>query len=407
MHSNNSICRICAHETELITHLCDSPPANNFDDTFVKNGESITYPLVLDFCPNCFNIQLRHCLGEELLYSNYSYVTPDTESLENHYKDILNYLQKNILNFNNLNIVEIGSNNGLLLNFLKPHVNSVLGIEPATNVANISKDAGIDVLNNFFTLDIAKDISDRNIKLVIARHMFAHNSDPKELILGMKHLIGDDGFVLIENAYALDTMLHGEFDQIYHEHMFYYSALSMLNLLKQYDLHLFDIFFSDVHGGSIVFIASSTKYAYTETLSKQIEYEKDLFNRNKIFNIFLSKIEAVKDFVQNKISIGLDENKIIASYGAPAKAFTMFSLLNLNQNTIKFCVDTTSFKIGKRFPVSNIPIISEEDLINHDYDILLVNAWNYKDDIIKKADKIFKPGTELIFPLPTPQSIII
>ena len=65
------------------------------------------------------------------------------------------------------------------------------------------------------------------------------------------------------------------------------------------------------------------------------------------------------------------------------------------------------FKIGKRFPVSNIPIISEEDLINHDYDILLVNAWNYKDDIIKKADKIFKPGTELIFPLPTPQSIIV
>ena len=102
-----------------------------------------------------------------------------------------------------------------------------------------------------------------------------------------------------------------------------------------------------------------------------------------------------------------NNKQIIAAYGAPAKAFTMFSLLELDNQTIKFCVDTSPTKIGKVFPISNIPIISEDQLKEQNYDILLVTSWNYKDDILQKASKIFKPGTELIFPLPNPTSIII
>ena len=96
---------------------------------------------------------------------------------------------------------------------------------------------------------------------------------------------------------------------------------------------------------------------------------------------------------------------IIGAYGAPAKAFTMFSTLGLTSETIKFCVDTTPTKIGKIFPVSNIPIISEHQLSNYDYDILIVNAWNYKKDILAKSSNLFKKGTKLIFALPNPESV--
>jgi SAM-dependent methyltransferase len=402
-------CRLCNSEVREIIYLCDSPPANNFDDTFNKGQLRESFPLVLDFCDVCSNLQLRHCLGEDLLYSDYTYITPQSKSLETHYHKILSYMDHKIEDISSADVVEIGSNNGELLKFLKPKVSSVLGVDPAKNIAKLANSNGIETIDSFFNIEIAKEIKKikNNIQLVIARHMFAHNSDPTELIEGMKALLGQDGLVLIENAYAIDTLLHGEFDQIYHEHMFFYSATSLNNFLKMHKLYLHDIFFSEVHGGSIAFIASAKDLGQTEELSKQLAYEKDLFQDDRVFKIFNSKIKAVKDFVLQKIEIAKKTNKIIGAYGAPAKAFTMFSLLELDVSVIEFCVDTTPTKIGKTFPISNIPIISEEELANKSYDMLLVTAWNYQTDILLKSKQIFNEGTELLFPLPDPMDHIV
>jgi len=401
-------CRICDNkELDEITYLCDSPPANNFDNTFTEKKSHRSFPLILDFCNHCFNLQLRHCLGEDLLYGNYTYVTPKSSSLLKHYGDLLNYAQKKITNLRDLDIVEIGSNSGDLLKFFSPHASSVLGVDPAKNVAKIANDSGIETLNMFFDKNLASEILSRksNIGLVMARHMFAHNSDPSNMLFGMKKIIGEDGLIFIENAYAIDTLIHGEFDQIYHEHMFFYSVKSMMNLLSLHELFLHDIFFSDVHGGSIVFVASPKDIGQSDALLNQIKIEDSLFKDQKIFKLFLNKITEVKSFVLNEINECKRKNLIIGSYGAPAKAFTMFSLLQLDNETIRFCVDTSPTKIGKVFPISNIPIINEDQLAEEQYDVLLVNAWNYKKDILEKAERIFQKGTKLIFPLPEPMSI--
>jgi hypothetical protein len=160
-----------------------------------------------------------------------------------------------------------------------------------------------------------------------------------------------------------------------------------------------DIFFSKVHGGSAIFLCTRTDTTsissmVKETLAKEYEY----FNQNKIFQEFSVKIYENKKKIEHLIASAQERKKVIGSYGAPAKAFTLFSFFNLNSETIKFCVDTTPTKIGNFFPNYCIPVISEEELINQEYDILIVNAWNYKDEI--KAKKIFKKGTKLIFPLP-------
>tara|TARA_Y100000816_G_scaffold260131_1_gene216173 strand:+ start:315 stop:1544 length:1230 start_codon:yes stop_codon:yes gene_type:complete len=402
-------CRLCNGPIKEITYLCDSPPANNFDATFQKNKTIAAFPLIIDFCKNCFNIQLRHCLGEDLLYSDYSYITPKSDSLMNHYDSLKSYSLKKIKNFKNIDVVEIGSNSGDLLKFLKPFVRSVLGVDPAKNVAKIANDEGIETLNCFFDQSVADKIrqNKKDVNLVIARHMFAHNSNPTDMLAGMKNLISDDGLIFIENAYAIDTLMHGEFDQVYHEHMFFYSVKSMENLLFKNGLYLHDILFSDVHGGSIVFIAAKRNIGKTEKLQDQIKLEDSLFKDERIFKVFISKIEAVKKFINRKIKEALENNLTIAAYGAPAKAFTMFALLGLNKDTIKFCVDTSPTKIGKTFPIFDIPIISEESLQAESYDVLLVTSWNYKNDILNKAPKIFKSGTELIFPLPEPISLIV
>jgi SAM-dependent methyltransferase len=398
-------CRLClSSELEEILYLCDSPPANNFDDTFIESNTAKSFPLVLDYCDECFNIQLRHCLSEELLYSSYTYATPASSSLTKQYQNILDYLQSK-LNLSNLNIVELGSNNGALLDFLKPFSGSVLGVDPASNIAKLANENGIETLCKFFNLDLSNQILDRGqkIDIVIARHMFAHNSDPHEILLGIKNLLKQDGTLIIENAYAFDTLLKGEFDQIYHEHMFYYSACSMKKLLAHHGIFLNDIFMSEVHGGSIAFVASCTSDAVSPFLESQLELELSLLESKEVFLIFKSKINSVKSFVMNQI----DSETVLGAYGAPAKAFTMFSYLGLDSSSIRFCVDTTPTKIDKIFPVSNIPIISESALANANYDSILVTAWNYKEEIIKKSEKIFKKGTKLIFPLPEPSIHIV
>lgn len=397
-----SICSICMNsEIEEIVNLGDSPPANNFVDS--PDDRVKTYPLVVDFCEVCYCIQLRHCLSESELYSHYTYSTPKARSLEDHYKNILRKMEDIKCVGKNNQCIEIGSNNGNLLKFLSPYFEKVLGVDPAENIAKIAIDKGIETMVDFFSEEVAENILEKfgKFQVGIARHMFAHNNDPKKLIRAMSKALDNEGTFIIENAYAIDTFKNGEFDQIYHEHMFYYSLSNMNFLLKEFDFEVSDIFFSKVHGGSAIFLCTRVgkkliSSMVTETLTKESQY----FYQKTIFKEFSTKIHKNKAEMERLILDAKEKNKVIGSYGAPAKAFTLFSFFNLDSETVKFCVDTTPTKIGSFFPNYCIPVISEEDLTKRDYDILIINAWNYKDEIKAKSKKIFKKGTKLIFPVP-------
>tara|TARA_B110000014_G_C20123672_1_gene596914 strand:+ start:2860 stop:4083 length:1224 start_codon:yes stop_codon:yes gene_type:complete len=395
-----NICRLCDYKSREIINLGSSPPANNFLDEETSHIDS--FPLILDFCDNCGGLQLRDCLDKEQLYSNYTYLTPDADSLTVHYKNILDILLNNSFIDSSTDCLEIGSNNGRFLNFLKPFVRSVLGVDPAKNVATFAQDLGVETIVDFFSKSTVNKILDQNLDVgfIAARHMFAHNPKPDEIFEGMDSILKDKGVILIENQYAIETLKTGAFDQIYHEHMFYYSVTNMQNYLnsKQYELN--DIFFSEIHGGSIVFIGSRKDcYPVSEAVNRQLIIEKEYFEEDKIFKDFRNKVEEVRVKTLNEIDTDYQNNKKIIAYGAPAKAFTMFSFLELDNKKIDFCVDTSITKIGKTFPQSNIPVISEEEMKQRDYETVLVTAWNYKDDIIKKSKNLFKKNTKLVFPL--------
>jgi len=395
------VCRLCGEKNREIINLGDSPPANNFVE---KEKDLVqAYPLILDYCDNCSGLQLRHCLEKEQLYSNYTYLTPDTNSLTEHYGKIVDFLVSNNYISSKINCLEVGSNNGRFLHYLKPYVNSVLGVDPAKNVAKFASDLGVETIVDFFSKSVVEDVLKKkgDIKFIVARHMFAHNSTPDDIFEGMDDLLHDKGVILIENQYAFDTLQKGAFDQIYHEHMFYYSVKNMENYLKsrQYDLN--DILLTDIHGGSIVFISSKENtFPISSKVNSQLEYEQDLLKDDLIFNHFLDIVKEVKLKTLGEIDSDVAQQKKVIAYGAPAKAFTMFSTLELDNRKIAFCVDTSVTKIGKIFPTFNIPVISENDLANKEYDTVLVTAWNYKEDILKRSEDIFKKGTKLIFPLP-------
>lgn len=401
-------CSICKENLEEIIDLGKCPPANNFVDT--KSDHVTSYPLIIDFCNKCFCIQLRHCLSKDELYSYYTYSTPNIESLDKHYENLLSKLKSLGFGYQNQSCIEIGSNNGNLLKFLEPNFEKVLGVDPAKNIASIAVQNGIETVIDFFSTQVAKQISKRFKKfdVAIARHMFAHNEDPAELLSAMSLILEEDGVFLIENAYALDTFQNGEFDQIYHEHMFYFSALSIDSLMKRFDFELIDYEHACIHGGSGVFICGKKgKHNVQESVIRTLENERQIFENGLLFNNFKDRVQLTRSKTLKLLQDELLSKRVIGAYGAPAKAFTVLSYYGLNEETIKFCVDTTPTKIGKVFPVFNIPIISEEELCEIEYDTLIVNAWNYKEDILRKASSIFKKGTKLIFIIPELEIYIV
>ena len=401
-------CSTCQSPIEEVINIGDSPPANNFINSLDEKAKS--YPLIVDYCKNCHGIQLRHCLEMDELFTNYSYMTPDAKSLNDQYKKIISHLKESKILSSEMQCLEIGSNTGRFLKELQPDVKAVLGVEPAENIVDIAKADGVNTICKFFSEAVGGEIYQEygNFEIVFARHMFAHNPDPQELIKGANNVMRGKGYFLIENAYAVDTFLHGEIDQIYHEHMFYFSLQSIKNLMDLHGFYLVDFLTTDVHGGSLVYIFSNDP---TESPAKKVTeflaYEQSLFEEKKIFQIFDEKIASLKNNVKSELEQTIAEGKKVIVYGAPAKAFTMFTYLNLSSDDISFCVDTTETKIGKIFPVFNIPILCESELTNREYDTVLVCAWNYQEEILLKSNRLFKKGTKLIFPLPEFKVVIV
>ena len=238
------LCRICKGKTFLLLNLRHHPFANALVNSTLEPVK--IYPLALLICRQCSAAQLSYCADDKELYGNYNYITPDSGELRAHYGRIASFLRENGYLPATADVLEIGSNIGRFLEFIKPQVRSVLGVDPARNIAEMAVRNGIPTVNDFFNSASAKKILEQEGKkdLIIARHCFAHNEKPWLMLDGARALLGPRGVLAIENAYFLDTVARGEFDQIYHEHMYYYNLRSILAMLNQHGFELVDVYFT-------------------------------------------------------------------------------------------------------------------------------------------------------------------
>jgi hypothetical protein len=206
--------------------------------------------------------------------------------------------------------------------------------------------------------------------------------------------------MIIENAYAINTLMNGEFDQIYHEHMYYYTLTSVAALYKAYGFELIDATVGDVHGGSIIAVlARQGKRAKSKALQAMFEIEKLALDTQSVLE-FASRSEKNKANLAELIRFLSDAGNTIYSYGATAKGNTLLNSMGINSSIIKFCIDNTPIKIGKYLPGSEILIQSEEFGSNNPPDYYFLTAWNYKSEIIKKVRKTGNYKTRFIVPFP-------
>jgi len=377
------------------------PPANRLRSE--ADSSEDRYPLVLEFCQACWNIQLGHCVDESRLYDCYFYTTPESASLTAHYGRLLKIIFDNDYMSSSGTLVEFGSNTGSFLLAAKSSVGSVLGVDPARNICEIARQRGIETLCGYFDRDRAAQIVGERgtADMIVARHCAAHNKDPHKLIEGVETLLADDGVLLIENAYGIETLLNGEFGQIYHEHMFYFTAHAVQHLLALHGLTLIDVHLAPIHGGSIIFFAARDggRHRARPSVEAALQRERVAISGSALQD-FAADVRARKTEIMTLIGDLTRAGKRIWMFGASAKASTFVNYLGLDETTVPYCADSTPIKVGRYIPGTGIRIRSEDEAIAEQPDYFLLTAWNYADEIIAKVRKAGNHHSVFIVPHP-------
>lgn len=398
-------CRICSNENlHLILDLGLQPPANALiDKTQLKSVEE-KFPLRLFWCSNCFLVQLVDIVDKEHLFKHYLYMTSASKPIVEHFRKYAKDVFDKFLKDDNPFVVEIGSNDGSLLSEFKKLGASILGIEPASNLAKLANELNITTRNDFFSSNVAQEITkSHNASVVVANNVIGHIENLHDLMEGIKILIGDNGVFIFEVPYLIDLMKNLEFDTIYHEHLSYFSILPVINLVNRFGLEVFDIQNQSVHGGTIrIFISKKNNFKISNSLNDFIKLEHEYrLDKIETYQNFSNNVQNLKKSIIDILADFKSKNNSIFGYGATAKGNVLLNYCQIDNNILDFIIDTTPIKQGKFTPGTHIPIVSPETMHNQG-DVALLLAWNYESEILLKEKNFRENGGKFIIPLPIP-----
>jgi SAM-dependent methyltransferase len=409
-HKKNE-CRICSsNNLEVILDLGEQPPSNAFIKKEDLEKPEDKFPLRLYLCKECYLLQLLDIVDKEILFKEYLYLTSASKPSVNHFKKYAYDVYEEFLKQSkNSLVIEIGSNDGTLLKEFKKLGATVLGIEPAKNIAKIANDAGITTENTFLNYDIVKKKSlEKKASIIVGNNVFGHIDDLKEFMKCIKILSKEKGVFIFEVPYLINLIQKLEFDTVYHEHLSYFSLIPLIRLMDEFNLEIFDVKKQKVHGGTIrVFVSEKNNFKKTINFEKMIKFEKE-FGINKIqtYQKFSENVKELKNKLQNTLLKFKKEGKIIFGYGAPAKGNVLLNYCNIGTEFLDYIIDTTPLKQGLYTPGMHIPVYSPDKILDKgEGSIALLLAWNYKSEILDKENQFRTNGGKFLLPIPEPKLI--
>ena len=311
--------------------------------------------------------------------------------------------------YNPKKILEIGSNDGALIkNFNKK---KVICVEPCGNLAKITKKRGYTTYSNYWNFNLSKKIKSKfnNVDLIYSANTITHIENLDEVFKSIINLLSNNGILIIEDPSLLECIKKVSYDQFYNEHIYIFSALSLQNIIKRYNLEIFDIEKLSTHGGSLRYFIkrkNNKKFKIKNNVAKQIKTElKHKLNKFSTYINFKKKVEKSRiNLVKilNKVKLN---NKLIVGYGATAKASTVLNYCKIDSKIIDFFVDTTPEKVGKFMPGTNILIKKYNKKLLQNTNFIFLGAWNFKNEIFKKEAGFIDRGGKFITHVPKPMII--
>jgi len=392
-------CRLC-NSTNL-EKVLDLNQSALCDEYLKSTKTQKQYDLKLDYCLNCNFVQINTVINPEIIYKNYIYVTSSSLGLVEHFEkycqEVLNVVS---LNKNKL-VIDIGSNEGILLKAFKKNDYKVLGIEPSIKAANISNKNGIETLCTFFNKKEALKILEKYGKasIVTINNLLANIDDLEDFIEAILIILDTNGVIIIESSYLLDMIDNMVFDYIYHEHLSYFSILPLIKFFKKYNMKLINLQKIDTKGGSMRYFITkeSSNRSINSNVEKFIKEEKK-YNLNPArFKKYSDEIQKQKVKLINFLEKNIDYE--IIGFGASATSTTLITHYNLN-NFLDYLVDENIAKVGTYSPGFNIPVYDIEKLNkeNNKPKIIIILAWRYYKDILPKINKSHQD--KVVIPLP-------
>ena len=388
-------CKITGDKITPFMSFGKMPLANGFieKDNFKKE---FFYEMEVGFSKKLSLFQLNDFPSPKQMFNKeYPFYTGSSSYMKTHFRNYADWLKKNYLESNS-KLIEIGSNDGTFLkNFSNSNVN-FLGIEPSENVANEAIKSGINTKNVFFNLENAKSLDQfkGNTDVISAANVICHVPDLKDLISSVDLLLSSKGVFIFEEPYMGSMFSKVSYDQIYDEHIYMFSIISIKKTFELFNFDLIDAIPQITHGGSMRYVVGrKNKHKIRENVNNGLKMEKE----NKLDDEasclkFKLDCEKSKKNTLEKLKKYKEMGKSIAGYAATSKSTTILNYCNINRDIIDFICDTTKDKIGKYSPGMHIPIVSIDKFKEQLPDIAYLFAWNHKKEIFSKEVEFTSKG---------------
>ena len=399
-----SQCLICESDYQPFVDFGDMPIANAFA-TKEELVNEYTFPMQVGFCENCHMVQLiEQPDREKMFHENYAFFSSTSNYMKEHFKrfaDSVSELQD--LGENSF-VVEVGSNDGIMLqNFVAGGV-PCLGVEPSENVAKISMQKGIEVVLEFFDRPLAEKISKTHQKAdaILSANVMCHIPYMHSIYDGVKALLKESGVFIFEDPYLGEIIEKTSFDQIYDEHVFLFSALSINKLANMHELELINVEPQITHGGSMRYtIAHKGVKPVSKNVATLIEQEVVLGLDNKQSYLgFTDSVNKIRDDLIELLKKLKKEGKKVVAYGATSKSTTVANYFGITPELLECIYDTTPIKQNKYSPGAHIPVLPYDQFRKSNPDYVLLFAWNHAEEIMKKETDYMKSNRHWITYIP-------
>jgi len=387
--------------------LGSAPPSNAYLTRETLRAPERWFPLRVLVCVNCWLVQTEDfARSDELFDAQYAYFSSFSATWLAHAAHYVDNMVA-LLNLNETShVVEIGANDGYLLQYVKAHGIPCTGVEPTTSTAAAARAKGIPIVEEFFSLRLAKDLVSQGMQadLITANNVLAHVPDINDFVAGIAVLLAPRRVATFEFPHLLRLVAENQFDTIYHEHYSYLSLTVVARIFASGGLAVFDVEEHPTHGGSLRVFAQRSETgqrAPTPTVSQMVERER-LAGTNSV--AYYTDCQVKADKLKNEFLAFLlrvnRERRSVAAYGAAAKGNTLMNYAGVRPDLVPYVVDRNPAKQGKFMPGSRIPIVPESRLRASRPDYVVILPWNLREELTRQLEYIKAWGGKFVTAVP-------
>ncbi len=401
-------CRHCQSDLKLtLVDLGSAPPSNAYLTRKQLYEPEKWFPLRVLVCEQCWLVQTEDfAQADELFDADYAYFSAFSSGWLAHSERYVNDMVQRFSLHQESYVVEIAANDGYLLQYVKALGIPCTGIEPTASTANAARARGIDIVEEFFGVNLARQLvaEGKQADLTVANNVLAHVPDINDFVAGFTTLLKPDGVATFEYPHLLNLIELNQFDTIYHEHFSYLSLTAVQQIFAANGLTVFDVQELSTHGGSLRVFAHHTdtgSHKINDQVHILLQKEESAGMRTADYYAgFQGRAEQVKDDFVAFLIEAKRQGKSVAAYGAAAKGNTLMNFAGIRPDLIRFVVDKNPAKQSKFMPGSRIPIVGEERLRNERPDAVVILPWNLREEIMQQLAYVKEWGGKFVTAVP-------